>query len=342
MKVNGTDAAAKVVEAKQSTLGDWLNNRKKKIEDVIPLQTINSERFIQGAIREITNPKVPNLVRCTKDSIERSLIEAASYGLELGGVFGQAYLIPYNESFPDGKGGWEKKMTCHFQMGYKGLIALARRSKTIKTIAAEQVYENDKFEVQLGCGRRISHTLDLSKERGEIIGYYCLVELENEGIQFAVMSKKDVEKHRDQFSKMYKKDDKENNWNKNFDAMALKTCVIKALKLCPISIQALEAVQREEIREVEPELRDVTPGTYEITDDTAEESVEQPTEKKLIPQTKATNTADLAAQAIEEDKPAAVTKKESAAMPKQEEDAGIDEAFEAAGRYDKKIPDELF
>ena len=78
------------------------------------------------------------------------------------------------------------------------------------------------------------------------------------------------------------------------------------------------------------------------TESEQEESVEQPTEKKLIPQTKATNTADLAAQAIEEDKPAAVTKKESAAMPKQEEDAGIDEAFEAAGRYDKKIPDELF
>jgi recombination protein RecT len=318
MKVNGTDAATKVAVAKQGTLGDWINNRRKKIEDVIPLQTINSERFLQSAIREITNPKVPNLVRCTKESIERSLIEAASYGLELGGVLGQVYLIPYNESFPDGKGGKEKKMTCHFQLGYKGLIALARRSKTIKTIAAEPVYENDKFEVQLGCGRRISHTLDLSKERGEIIGYYCLVELENEGIQFSVMSKKDVEKHRDQFSKIYEKDDKDNNWNKNFDAMALKTCVIKALKLCPISIQALEAVQREEIREVEPDLRDVTPEAYEISDDTPE-SVEKPTVKKMIQRT---NTEDLATK---------------------EEDAGIDAAFEAAsGRCEQEIPEELF
>lgn len=144
-------------------------------------------------------------------------------------------------------------------MGYKGLITLARRSKTIKTIAAEPVYENDNFSVELGCGRRLTHTLDLFKERGEVIGYYCLVELENDGIQFAVMSKKDVEKHRDQFSKMYKKEDKENNWNKNFDAMALKTCCIKALKLCPISVEALEAVRNEELTESEPELKNVTP-----------------------------------------------------------------------------------
>lgn len=136
----------------------------------------------------------------------------------------------------------------------KGLIALARRSATIKTIAAEPVYENDIFDVQLGVGRNLSHRMDLKKERGEIVGYYCLVELENGGVQFKVMSKKDVELHRDKFSKAYNKDDKENIWNKNFDAMALKTCVIQALKLCPISIEALDAVEREE----KEDLKDAT------------------------------------------------------------------------------------
>lgn len=147
----------------------------------------------------------------------------------------------------------------------KGLIALARRSSTIKTIAAEPVYENDIFEVQLGVGRNLSHRMDLKKERGEIIGYYCLVELENGGVQFKVMSRKDVELHRDKFSKAYNKDDKENIWNKNFDAMALKTCVIQALKLCPISIEALDAVEREE----KEDLKDATVLTeneYNIAD----------------------------------------------------------------------------
>ncbi len=328
MKTDGSNAFEKTKERqKGGTLGEWLALRKGKFNEVIPLQTLNLDRFLQSAIREITNPKVPLLRQCTKESIERSLIEAASYGLELGGVLGQAYLIPYNESFPNGRGGWEKKMTCHFQMGYKGLIALARRSRTIKTIAAEPVYKNDRFEVQLGCGRKLSHTMDLMKVRGEIIGYYCLVELENEGIQFAVMSKKDVERHRDQFSKGYKKEDKDNNWNKNFDAMALKTCVIKALKLCPISVEALEAVRKEEISEAAPEeLREVTGDVAFIQDETPPQIEAPKGEPPQIPQGGA-QAERLANQAME-------------LTP--EEEAEIDAAWENGRTAEAGTPDELF
>lgn len=263
MKTDGTNLPSAQTE-KKGTLGEWLKERKDSFLSAIPKGTVEIDRFMQSAFLAITNPKQKNLVLCDKDSIFRSLREAASYGLELNGTLGQAYLIPYNESVNVG-GKWEKKMICHFQMGYKGLIALARRSSTIKTIAAEPVYENDIFEVQLGVGRNLSHRMDLKKERGEIIGYYCLVELENGGVQFKVMSRKDVELHRDKFSKAYNKDDKENIWNKNFDAMALKTCVIQALKLCPISIEALDAVEREE----KEDLKDATVLTeseYNIAD----------------------------------------------------------------------------
>lgn len=158
----------------------------------------------------------------------------------------------------------------------KGLITLARRSNTIKTIACEPVYSNDIFTVQLGCDRRIDHRLDLSKDRGTIIGYYCLVELTNGGIQFAVKSVKDIEKHRDNFSKSYKKEDSDNVWNKNFDAMALKTCAIQALKLCPISIEALEAVRREELGDrKEPEIKAQKIFTPEETAEDAEFTIQE-------------------------------------------------------------------
>lgn len=272
---------------KPATLSDWLDSRKEHLGAVIPAQTVNIDRFMASAKMAIYNPKQPQLAQCTPDSIYRSLKEAASLGLEIGGVLGQAYLIPYNESFRNQSGQWEKRMTCHFQMGYKGLIALARRSKTIKTIAVETVYENDNFSVEYGVGRTLKHSFDFSRERGEVIAYYCLVELENDGIQFEVMTRKAIEAHRDKFSKNYKKDDPDNNWNKNFDAMAKKTCVIQALKLCPISIEALETVRKEELSEV-----DDAPGTtvstvmresaedasYEIMDAPAEPAKETPAE----------------------------------------------------------------
>ena len=267
MKTNGSNAnQVATTEKKQGTLGEWLKDRKEAFNQALPANTVNVDRFMQSAMLAITNPKMPDLLRCSKESIFRSLKEAAAYGLELNGMLGQAYLIPYNV-----KG----IMTCNLQLGYKGLISLARRSNTIKTIAAEPIHENDIFEVELGMGRKLSHRIDIMKERGEVVGYYCLVELCNGGSQFKVMSKKDVENHRDKFSKAYNPKDPNNIWNKNFDAMALKTVVIQALKLCPISIEAMDAVTKEETQDIKDITID-TPVEYTISDAEPETVPETP------------------------------------------------------------------
>lgn len=274
MKTNGSNAnQVTTTTEKKGTLGEWLKDKKDAFNSALPANTVNVDRFMQSAMLAITNPKMPNLVKCSKESIFRSLREAAAYGLELNGMLGQAYLIPYNV-----KG----VMTCNLQLGYKGLIALARRSNTIKTIAAEPIHENDIFEVELGMGRKLSHKIDITKERGEVIGYYCLVELCNGGSQFKVMSKKDVENHRNKFSKAYDPKDSSNIWNKNFDAMALKTVVIQALKLCPISIEAMDAVMKDE----RADMKDVTDDVeYTVTDEPVETTetpaIEEPTEQKI-------------------------------------------------------------
>ena len=277
MKTNGSNANQVATTEKKGTLGEWLKDCKGAFNQALPVNTVNVDRFIQSAHLAITNPKMPNLVKCSKDSIFRCLKEAAAYGLELNGMLGQAYLIPYNE-----KG----VMTAHLQLGYKGLIALARRSNTIKTIAAEPIHENDIFEVELGMGRKLSHKIDIMKERGDVIGYYCLVELCNGGSQFKVMSKKDVENHRNKFSKAYDPKDSSNIWNKNFDAMALKTVVIQALKLCPISIEAMDAVIKDERADLKDVTDDIEYTVSDIPAETVEETpaIEEP--KKEVQQPK--------------------------------------------------------
>lgn len=262
MKTDGSNASTQVAKTNANPWETWFDKLKTAVAPSIPAETVSVDRFIESAKMALFDPKVPDLLKCTPDSIKRSFIQAANYGLEVGGVLGQSYIIPYNESVRNPKTGqWEKVMTSHFQIGYKGLIALARRSKTIKTIAAECIYENDTFDCNLASGRSITHKMNIFEERGEVIGYYCLVELTNGGEQFAVMSKKDAEKFRDTYSKSYimAKDKSTQNWGKNFDAMALKTCVIKALKLCPISIEALRAVQTEEAADYNDEPVQVTP-----------------------------------------------------------------------------------
>ena len=285
MKTNGANAnQVATTTEKKGTLGEWLKERKESFLQALPANTVNVDRFMQSAMLAITNPKMPNLRLCSKESIFRSLKEAASYGLELNGTFGQAYLIPYNEKV-NGK----YEMTCHFQLGYRGIIQMARRSNTIKTIAAEPICENDYFKCKLASGRTIEHEIDITKERGDVIGYYCLVELCNGGSQFKVMSKKDIENHRDKFSKAYDAKDPNNIWNKNFDAMALKTVVIQALKLCPISIEAMDAVitdERKDIKDISDDVEYTVSDTPAETTETPaiEESKEQPKEPK--PETK--------------------------------------------------------
>lgn len=243
------------VQKKPQNMREWLDSYQDKFMEAIPRNTIDVGRFITAASLEIAASD--KLQKCDKVSIFKSLLESARYGLEVGKLLGQAWLIPYNENKQTPQG-WQKVLTCHFQLGYKGLIVLARRSQTIKTITAEIVYENDQFEVELGQNRHLTHKIDIRKERGAPIAYYCLVELENGGCQFVVMTKGDAEKHRDNYSKAHqqKKKGDESTWDTNFDEMALKTCVIKNLKLCPISIEALEAAGREERHE---EMRNVTP-----------------------------------------------------------------------------------
>lgn len=275
MKLDGSDAQTKQVAAqnqqKQGTLGEWLAVEQKRVAPSLPAGTVSIERFMESVKFAILDPKNPALRTCDKESLRRSIAQAANYGLEVGGVLGQSYFIPYNESVKNPQTGqWDKVMTCHFQIGYKGLIELARRSKTIKTIAAEPVYANDEFECELASGRSIHHKINIFKDRGEVVAYYCLVELTNGGEQFAILTKSDAEKFRDKYSKSYVmakssgKGLEENNWVKNFDAMALKTCVIKALKLCPISIETLRAVQTEEMGDYNNTAAEVKPEAESV------------------------------------------------------------------------------
>ena len=259
MKANGQDVTNAVTsQAPKETFKQFLTRNKSSFEAALPKGTINVERFVAAAAMEISNN--PTLMACDRGSIIMSLGQAARYGLEVGSLLGQAWLIPYNETrYVNGQP--TKVMTCHFQLGYKGLIVLARRSQTIKTISAEIVYSNDFIEVELGINRHITHRIDIRKDRGEPIAYYCIVELQNGGVQFEVITKAEAEKHRDRYSKAHQrtKEGDESVWDKNFDEMALKTVVIKTLKLCPISIEALEAVSRAEREEV-----DVSNDDYSI------------------------------------------------------------------------------
>ena len=161
-------------------------------------------------------------------------MQAAQLGLEPNTPLGQAYLIPYKN-----KGVLE----CQFQVGYKGMLDLAYRSESIKTVQAYIVYQNDKFEYELGLDPKIKH-IPARENRGEAIYVYAIFKTDNGGYGFEVMSIDDVKKHGQKYSKSF--NSQYSPWTTNFEEMAKKTVIKKVLKYAPLKTEFATAIAVDE------------------------------------------------------------------------------------------------
>lgn len=218
---NGTTAVA---EKKQKTIFDVIQAGAKQFATALP-KHINSDRFVRIAITTIRqNPK---LAQCNQESLLGALMVSAQLGLEPG-VLGQCYLIPYGRE-------------CQFQIGYKGMIELLRRSGQLKDIYAYSVYENDEFEMTYGLDRDLKHKPNL-QNKGNFIGCYCVAVLKDDARAFEYMTKEEIEAHGKKFSKTYGN----GPWKTDFEAMAHKTVVKKMLKWLPLSVEFLEMANKDE------------------------------------------------------------------------------------------------
>ena len=226
---NGTSVAKK--ENKSKTIFDVIQAGAKQFATALP-KHINSERFVRIAITTIRqNPK---LAKCNQESLLGALMVSAQLGLEPG-TLGQCYLIPFEN----------KRMgtvECQFQIGYKGLIELLRRSGQLSDIYSYTVYENDDFNIEYGLSRTLVHKPNFT-DRGEIKGFYAVAILKDGAKAFEYMTKDEVVKHEEKYRKGSYKNDV---WNKNFEEMAQKTVVKKLLKWLPVSVEFLEMAAKDE------------------------------------------------------------------------------------------------
>lgn len=211
-------AEAKAPEKKgPKNMKGWIQAMEPQIAKALP-SVITPERFTRIAMTAVsTNPQ---LAASTPQSFIGAMMQAAQLGLEPNTPLGQAYLIPYRI---------HGRLETQFQIGFKGMIDLAHRSGEFQTIYAETVYENDEFSYQYGLEPKLEHKPAM-ENRGKPIYYYAVYKLTNGGFGFEVMSKADVEAHARKFSKAYSR----GPWQTNFDEMAKKTVLKKALKYAPI------------------------------------------------------------------------------------------------------------
>jgi recombination protein RecT len=114
---------------------------------VLP-KTLPVERLIRTIV--ISAQRLPKLLECDRQSLFNAAMSAACLGLEVDGVTGQAYLIPF-------------KGRAQLVVGYKGYNTLAARSGI--TITGAVVREGDEFDYQLGSAAFVRHRPRTSKGR---------------------------------------------------------------------------------------------------------------------------------------------------------------------------------
>lgn len=214
---------------KVSTIRTLLDRSKNQIKMALPSH-LNPDRMLRIAMTSLQKNK--DLLECTPESLIGAIIQSAQLGLEPDGVLGHAYLVPYGK-------------VCTFIPGYKGLLALARRSGEISTILAEVVHAKDVFEFELGLTPRLKHVPTADEDEGEFVAVYAMARLKDGGVQFVVMRKGAVEKVRKR-----SKAATNGPWVTDFEEMAKKTALRRLCKLLPCSVELEKAVVLDERAEV--------------------------------------------------------------------------------------------
>lgn len=214
---NGDDPAKK----KMASIKDLFEAARNKIAQVAP-KHMSPDRMMRVALMTIS--RTPALAQCTPHSLLNAFMTASQLGLEIGGVLGEAYLVPY-------------KTEATFILGYRGMINLARRSGQIQSIEAQVVREGDHFEFEYGLETRFRHK-PMTGPGAPISYAWALARFKDGGHQLDVMTI-------DEINAVRKRSRASSNgpWVTDFAEMAKKTVVRRLAKYLPLSPEERDAIE---------------------------------------------------------------------------------------------------
>lgn len=183
----------------------------------------------------------PYLLRCDPKSIIQAVTQSAELGLELGGVLGESYIVPF----------WDKKagvQKATFIVGYRGMIKLALQSPSIVSMRAELVRTCDVFDYQLGTDPKIVHKPGVGniEERGNVIAAYAIAFGREGPPQFSVMDDAELRKLYEDAKKKSGPHWWANPWNTNTGEMQRKSPIRRLSKTTDLSTALRKALEHEE------------------------------------------------------------------------------------------------
>lgn len=223
---------------------------------------VNEETFVA----QIANAcrATPELWNCDPATVLGAALRAAQLGLSPNDPRNLCWILPY-------------KNVATFQLGYGGVMELARRAVPGLRFDGRPVYPNDEFDLDYGGTQPLHHrpAVALGLDRGGPARAWYVRALYPDGAeQVHVLDREGVEYHR----KFSKQPDGQ-MWTKSYDAAALKSVVLDMRRWLPASAALAAGLASDEqvLRPDSPELED-TVDVGEITATQTPQTTQEPSE----------------------------------------------------------------
>ncbi|MGH9151350.1 MAG: recombinase RecT [Acidimicrobiales bacterium] len=209
------------------------------LDSILPAH-VDRRRFAQMTIQAVR--QAPDLARCfqTKQGAASFLLavgQAAMVGLEPNTPTQDCWILPRKND-----GVQEAQLT----IGYRGLLRLARRSGTIKTIVAEVVREGDEFDYGYGADGPYLEWRP-ADEQGELTHAFAIAWFKDGGRAQMVLSRRQVEARRavsdswrNERARPY------SPWTKWTEAMWRKSAIRALAPYLDLSVEAEATLHRDE------------------------------------------------------------------------------------------------
>jgi recombination protein RecT len=168
------------------------------------------ERFIRVVLTEIR--RTPKLSQCTSESLIGAFMLTAQLGLMPGPGYAHVYLIPRRNKNNG------NRLEVSWQLGYRGMVELARRSGA--HVEAFTIHEGDTWAFAEGVGEGrtyVHHTWPLTN-RGEPIAAWAKVTHPDGHEQFVVLDADELARRRAR-----SESGGTSPWKSDFGAMARKS-----------------------------------------------------------------------------------------------------------------------
>lgn len=210
-------------QAKKPSFGVMINSDgyKKMINQTLG-DPKKASRFVTAITSAVsTNPA---LQKCDAATIVSAGLLGETLNLSPSPQLGQYYLVPFNDQR-------NNRTTAQFQLGYRGMLQLAQRSGEYKRINAMAVKEGELIRYDAFMDEIELKYIEDEEQRQSLptIGYFAMFEYHNGFRKVLYWSKAKMEQHALTYSQGYRAKKGYTFWEKDFDAMGIKTMLRQLL-----------------------------------------------------------------------------------------------------------------